>query len=129
MKGNSVLDCPSSDGYACHPAGNMPYLYATDYGINLYGVWKNALDLGGWGRLSWADGCPATMILLAEQPVWNNPYVTHPGGAHGPVTNRHNGGTVLGFCDGHVKWYPADSEVLQPATSTSSPSYQYWRLR
>jgi len=50
-------------------------------------------DSGSWGRIGWANVCRAA--CQPERQLFDY--------------TRHNGGSNVGFADGHVKWWRAEA--------------------
>jgi prepilin-type N-terminal cleavage/methylation domain-containing protein/prepilin-type processing-associated H-X9-DG protein len=96
----------SSSVYAIMDAG--------DYCVSYYEC-TNAY--GGWGpkfTSTEAKYVPGTGKLLV--PTEGTPAASAsfaPGCQADFMTGRHNGGEIVGFCDGHAKWLPAQALIRQ----------------
>ncbi|MGC9319746.1 MAG: DUF1559 domain-containing protein [Armatimonadota bacterium] len=97
VKNEQVFMCPSST--RSDPAGQFAY----DYAMNC------AVDDGR--KLADIDA-PAERISVGDSTYeWIDRAAR--------IYARHNGGAVLGFCDGHVKWLKAEEIAGNPEL--------YWR--
>jgi len=118
IKNRNIWTCPSADKgpYAfsgCSSCGTRPNFIISWYGLNV--------DARGV-KLSTISQ-PANKIWYAEinrfcSLVWCIPGAGDDYGASA-VSDIHNGGSNVGFFDGHAKW-------MKKSTFTGSPEAQVW---
>jgi len=110
IKNDKVMMCPS---YTTGLAG---------YGLNAYFLMANMSDWGNYGAPAAMSQItmPAETVLIGDNRDGDWPCNAHnPDGYPGGMALRHSEGAVVGFCDGHAKWYRYDGIVAN--------SYYLWR--
>jgi len=138
LKNQGILNCPSAQ-----VAINLNSGTGYEYGINT--AIAQGVRVGSPPTFDNQNGCvpsntgpvndaevqePARTVILADTVyngggLWQfyNLRNVAVGGLLAHLSNRHNGGTNLAFCDGHAKWYkePHTSNlILDPRNPTTA---------
>jgi len=133
IKNLQIYQCPSAPNSGSTTYWDMFYPYP-GYGMNHY-IQYNTSGAGAMAVIK----RPAEIVIHADSchgmgDVWRFAWPATPGSysssprkcdaavaTQDPNWARHNGGTVLGFVDGHVKWMASNSFYAQRATMYNNP--------
>ncbi len=150
MKNQQICKCPSgvlSAAYWSTPADWTPNMVS--YAKGVWSPCRNMWRFGADG-VSHSPASPAWSLAAYEQPAnsiaiadsanqndgcciasaiafANSPTCDDICAAEGGTFNmsyaRHNGGSNIGFVDGHAKWYKAEKIIQEYDTAALMPSY------